>query len=105
MSLTAIQQIDELEHSLQQRKEAALEAARLNVAEAEQTGLTLMERLREQAEAEIASYMKDAEEKAAREAKTIREAAAAEGAALRKTAMQRMDKAVALVVGGIIEAK
>lgn len=104
MSLAAIKQVSELEQALREQQEAALIAAKKAVADAESAGLALLEKTRAEAEQETFAYMKAAEEEAARQADIIRTQAQTSCAELRRAAEGRLDNAVSLIVGRVVNA-
>ncbi len=104
MSLEAIKQVAETEQTFQRQREEALAAAKKLLTDAERDGKALLEQARAQAETESRSFLTDAEGKAAIQAAEVMKEAEQHCAEIRKTAEERLEQAVSLIVGRVVNA-
>lgn len=103
MSLEAIEKVTEVENRMRERKTAAEAEARQLVADAEREGLANMEKVRADAAESGRALLKQAEERAARQAAEIQSAAEAECTALREEAEKNLEKAAEFIVGRVVK--
>ncbi len=104
MSLEAIKQVAETEETYQRQRDEAIAAAKKMVADAEREGKSHLERTRALAETETRSFLTDAENKAAIQAEQVMKDARQRCAEICKTAEERLEKAVSLIVERVVNA-
>ena len=102
MSLEAVQKVTEIEKQMLERKSAAEAEARTIIAEAEKSGLAMLQKMRSEAVETGKALALRAEEKAMEKSAEIQRAAEAESNALREIAGQHMDEAVECSVGRVV---
>lgn len=102
MSLEAIRKITDTEQSYKQKKDEALAAAQRLVVDAERGGKIRLEKAKAQAESEARILLKEAEEKAAIHARDLMNESEIRCESLRKTAEERLEKVVDIIVERIV---
>ena len=88
---------------MRERKAAAEAEARQIAADAEREGIALLEKTRADAVERGRKLLKQAEERAARQADEIRNTAEAESAALREAADRNLEEAAEFIVGRVVK--
>lgn len=102
MSFEAIEIVNRTEAQSKERKSAAELEAKNLIAEAERSGLALLEQARAQAAAEGKQLVKEAESRAESRCAKIREDTRSECDALAKQASGLVSKAVERIVGKVV---
>ena len=103
MSLEAIEKVTEVELESKERRGAAEAEARQIVADAERTGLALLQQVRADAAAEGKNLLRQAEERAAERAAEISAGASREADGLRQLADKHMEAAAEFIVGRVVK--
>ena len=103
MSLEAIEKVNALEAQLREQKAAAEAEARQIAADTEREGLALLEKTRADAVESGRQLLRQAEERAARQADEIKQAAEAVSAALREAAGRNLEEAAEFIVGRVVK--
>ena len=103
MSLEAIEKVTEVELESKERRGAAEAEARQIVADAERTGLALLQKVRADAASEGKALLRKAEERAAERAAEISANASREADALRQMADKHMEEAAEFIVGRVVK--
>ena len=103
MSLKAIERVSETEKAVRARRTAAETEAKQIIAEAEQRGNVLLNRIRTDADAEGEKMKLEAEERAGRRAEEISRQAQAENGKLHTAAEARLEKTAALIVERVVK--
>lgn len=103
MSLEAIERVTQVEQKTKERKTAAEAEAKQIIANAEQEGLALLQRVRAQAAEDGKVLVQKAEKSAADRSAKIAGSAQADAGALRDAANQHMKAAVEFIVGRVVK--
>ena len=103
MSLEAIEKVTAMESRMQERKAAAEAEARQVVANAEREGFALLQKVRADAVENGKDLLKQAEERAAKQAAEVQSAAEKESAALQEAAAKNLETAAEFIVGRVVK--
>ena len=103
MSLEAIQTVTQVEKESQEKLSAAEAEAKALVEKAGQDGEALLRRVRSEAAEAGKERMRQAEERAAKQAEKIAAQAKAESDALYQSAEKRLEQAADLIVGKVVK--
>ena len=103
MSLEAIEKVTEVELESKERRGAAEAEARQIIADAERTGLALLQKVRADAASEGKALLRKAEERAAERAAEISANASREADGLRQMADKHMEAAAEFIVGRVVK--
>lgn len=103
MGVEAIRTVTEIEEREKERRAAAEAEARKLVADAQRTGVTLLEKVRKEAADDGVRQLRRAEERAAGKTAEIARLAEGEADALRETAKARLEEAAAAIVDKIVD--
>ncbi|MCI8480498.1 MAG: hypothetical protein HFG08_06440 [Oscillibacter sp.] len=103
MSLEAIEKVTQVEVQNRERRAAAEAEAKKLVADAEKSGLALLQRTRDGAAESGRELLQQAEAKAAERAAEIDRTAEAEAAKLRETAEKHLAEAAEFIVGRVVK--
>lgn len=102
MSLQAVEMIAENEQKNKERRTAAEQQAKQLTADAERSGLALLNRVRSQLDAEGKALLEEAEARAEKRSAVIREEAEQRAEALRAKAGSRLEDASELIVRRVV---
>jgi vacuolar-type H+-ATPase subunit H len=102
LTLDALKDIARAEEKCRQEREAAISDAKRRAEQAEAEGRKTVEEAAEKAYAEVRRLIEEAEAGAYEEAKNLQKSTDDDCAALREKAMERLDKAAAIVVERIV---
>lgn len=102
MSLEAIRKVTEVEKQMLEHKNAAEAEVRQMVSDAENSGIRLLQQVREEAVEQGRTCLKEAESRAEAKAAEIQKLVLAESDELRRAAEKHLDEAVEFIVGRVV---
>lgn len=102
MSIEVIRKVTESEKNAQESKLEAIAKAKKTVSDAEKAGQGFLMEARGKAEAQARQFMKEAEEKAAKNEQTIMEETASACETLKLSAKKRLPEAAELIVRRVV---
>lgn len=102
MSLEAIQKVTEVEKQMLERKAAAEAEAQQIVSDAENSGIRLLQKVRDESAEEGRAFLLEAERRAEGKAAEIQKVVLEESEELRKAAEKNLDEAVEFIIGRVV---